>query len=204
MKTLTLFFALFLLQYPAPAANPEKAKAGKAPAKMEKNPVAVIKTSLGTVRVTLFKAKAPKTVENFIGLATGKKDWTDPKSGKTMKKAALYSGTIFHRVIPGFMIQGGDPLGRGVGGPGYQFEDEFDPLDSFQKPGILAMANAGPATNGSQFFITVAPTPHLAQRHTIFGEVQSGMDVVIKISQVARDAMDKPLKDVKIESIRIE
>ncbi|NDF14892.1 peptidylprolyl isomerase [bacterium] len=172
--------------------------------KLDSKPVAVIKTSLGTIKVVLFQKKAPKTVENFIGLATGKKVWTDPKSGKPMNKKPLYSGTIFHRVIPGFMIQGGDPLGRGIGGPGYQFEDEFDPLDSFAKPGILAMANAGPGTNGSQFFITVAPTPHLTQRHTIFGEVQSGMDVVIQISKVDRDAMDKPLKDVKIESIRIE
>jgi peptidyl-prolyl cis-trans isomerase A (cyclophilin A) len=197
MKTLILF--LTLASYNTPSFASKTVNAEKS-----KNPVAVIKTSMGTIRVKLFKDKAPKTVENFIGLATGKKDWKDPKTGKAMKNKPLYAGTIFHRVIPDFMIQGGDPLGRGIGGPGYQFEDEFDPLDSFTKPGILAMANAGPATNGSQFFITVAPTPHLAQRHTIFGEVESGLDVVIQISKVARDAMDKPLKDVKIESIQIK
>jgi peptidyl-prolyl cis-trans isomerase A (cyclophilin A) len=196
--------SLLLLSLFTTGAKQATKPASASEAKKSSEPVAVIKTSLGTIKVALFQKKAPKTVENFIGLATGRKDWTDPKSGKTMKKKPLYSGTIFHRVIPGFMIQGGDPLGRGIGGPGYQFEDEFDPLDSFAKPGILAMANAGPGTNGSQFFITVAPTPHLTQRHTIFGEVQSGMDVVVQISKVARDAMDKPLKDVKIESIRIE
>jgi peptidyl-prolyl cis-trans isomerase A (cyclophilin A) len=192
MKKLTIFLAL-CLSIPALGASDSKGK----------NPVATIKTSAGTITLTLFKDKAPKTVENFIGLATGKKEWKDPKTGKAVKNKSLYAGTIFHRVIPGFMIQGGDPLGQGVGGPGYQFEDEFDPLDSFNKPGILAMANAGPNTNGSQFFITVAPTPHLTQRHTIFGEVTRGMDVVIQISKVARDAMDKPLKEVKIESIKI-
>jgi peptidyl-prolyl cis-trans isomerase A (cyclophilin A) len=169
-----------------------------------KNPVAVIKTTLGTIELSLFKDKAPKTVENFIGLAKGTKTWTDPASGKSMKGKPLYTGTIFHRVIPGFMIQGGDPLGKGIGGPGYQFEDEFSPLDNFNKPGILAMANAGPATNGSQFFITLAPTPHLNQRHTIFGEVVKGQDVVEKISKADRDPMDKPLKDVKIVSIAIK
>lgn len=175
--------------------------AGEAAAK---NPVAVIKTNLGTITLTLFKSKAPKTVENFIGLANGTKEWTDPATGKKVKGKSLYKGTIFHRVIPGFMIQGGDPLGKGIGGPGYQFEDEFSPLDNFNKPGILAMANAGPNTNGSQIFITVAPTPHLNQHHTIFGEVTSGMDVVIKISKVERNPMDRPIKDVKIESITIK
>ena len=193
MKTLILV-SLFLSQ--AIPAFAEK--------KSVKNPVAVIKTTLGTIELTLFKDKAPKTVENFIGLAKGSKTWTDPASGKTMKNKSLYKGTIFHRVIPDFMIQGGDPLGKGIGGPGYQFEDEFSPLDNFNKAGILAMANAGPATNGSQFFITVAPTPHLNQHHTIFGEVTQGLDVVIKISKVDRDAMDKPSKDVKIESITIK
>lgn len=168
------------------------------------NPTAVIKTNLGTIKVKLFKDKAPLTVDNFVGLATGKKEWTDPKSGKIMKGKSLYAGTIFHRVIPDFMIQGGDPLGQGIGGPGYQFKDEVGPLDSFAKPGILAMANAGPNTNGSQFFITVAPTPHLNGRHTIFGEVISGMDVAIKISKVARGTMDRPNQEVKIEEIKIQ
>ncbi len=169
-----------------------------------KNPVAVMKTSLGTITVKLFKDKAPITVENFIGLATGTKEWTDPKTGKKVKGKSLYAGTIFHRVIPDFMIQGGDPLGQGIGGPGYQFQDEVGPLDSFDKPGILAMANAGPNTNGSQFFITVAPTPHLNRHHTIFGEVTSGLDVVMKISKAERDPMDRPNKEIKIESIKIK
>lgn len=175
-----------------------------AKAKDAKDPVAVIQTSMGTIKVRLFKSKAPITVENFIGLATGKKEWTDPKTNKKVKGKSLYAGTVFHRVIPGFMIQGGDPLGQGIGGPGYQFQDEVSPLDSFANPGILAMANAGPNTNGSQFFITVAPTPHLNGRHTIFGEVISGLDVANKIAGVPRDGMDKPNKDVKVVSIKIQ
>jgi peptidyl-prolyl cis-trans isomerase A (cyclophilin A) len=175
-----------------------------AKAKEAKDPVAVIQTTLGTIKVRLFKTKAPITVDNFIGLATGKKEWTDPKTNKKVKGKSLYAGTLFHRVIPGFMIQGGDPLGQGIGGPGYQFQDEVSPLDSFANPGILAMANAGPNTNGSQFFITVAPTPHLSGRHTIFGEVISGLEVANKIAGVPRDGMDKPNKDVKIVSIKIQ
>jgi peptidyl-prolyl cis-trans isomerase A (cyclophilin A) len=198
MKTL-IFFALFLAPSTFAAEKAAEKKAATA-----KNPVATIQTSMGTITVALFKDKAPKTVENFTGLATGAKEWTDPKSGKKMKGKSLYAGTIFHRVIPDFMIQGGDPLGQGIGGPGYQFEDEVGPLDSFAKAGILAMANAGPNTNGSQFFITVAPTPHLSGRHTIFGEVTSGMDVVNKISTVARNEMDRPNQDVKIISIKIK
>jgi len=169
-----------------------------------KEPVVTMKTSMGTITLKLFKDKAPKTVENFVGLATGKKEWTDPKTGKKMKGVSLYKGTIFHRVIPGFMIQGGDPLGQGTGGPGYKFEDEFSPTDNFNKPGILAMANAGPATNGSQFFITVAPTPHLNGHHTIFGEVTSGMDVVLKIAAAERGPGDRPNKEIKIESISVK
>jgi peptidyl-prolyl cis-trans isomerase A (cyclophilin A) len=196
MKTLTIIALLFTTSFNSFAAD----KAAKA----SKNPIAVIKTSMGTITVTLFKDKAPKTVENFVGLATGSKEWTDPSTGKKVKGKSLYKGTIFHRVIPDFMIQGGDPLGKGIGGPGYQFEDEFSPLDNFNKPGILAMANAGPNTNGSQFFITVAPTPHLNGHHTIFGEVTSGMAVVMKISKADRGAMDRPNKDIKIESITIK
>ena len=188
MKTLTLIALLFTSVHSFAAA---------------KNPTAVIKTNMGTITVTLFKDKAPLTVENFIGLATGTKEWTDPKTGKSMKGKSLYNGTIFHRVIPDFMIQGGDPLGQGIGGPGYKFQDEVGPLDSFSKPGILAMANSGPNSNGSQFFITVAPTQHLNGHHTIFGEVTSGMDVVMKISKVDRGSMDRPTKEVKIENIKI-
>lgn len=165
---------------------------------------ATIHTTAGDIKVKLFDEKAPKTVENFIGLATGSKEWSDPHSGKQVKGKALYNGTIFHRVIPGFMIQGGDPLGNGTGGPGYTFEDEFAPDLSFDRPGLLAMANAGPGTNGSQFFITVKPTPWLNKRHTIFGEVTKGMDVVEKIISAPRGAMDMPEKPVKITSINFE
>jgi peptidyl-prolyl cis-trans isomerase A (cyclophilin A) len=196
MKTTILALALTLIS--------SSSFAEKTPAKAAKNPTAIITTSMGKITVTLFKDKAPLTVDNFTGLATGKKEWTDPKSGKKMKGKSLYAGTIFHRVIPGFMVQGGDPLGQGIGGPGYQFQDEVGPLDSFAKPGILAMANAGPNTNGSQFFITVAPTEHLNGRHTIFGEVTGGMDVVNKIANVARNAMDRPNEDVKILGISIK
>ncbi|MGZ6142212.1 MAG: peptidylprolyl isomerase, partial [Myxococcales bacterium] len=134
------------------------------------------------ITVKLFEKDAPKTVENFVGLATGKKEWIDPRTGQK-SKAPLYDGTSFHRVIPDFMIQGGDPLGTGTGGPGYKFEDEFSSGKKFDKPGLLAMANAGPNTNGSQFFITEVPTPHLNNRHTIFGEVVKGGDLVPQIAR---------------------
>jgi peptidyl-prolyl cis-trans isomerase A (cyclophilin A) len=164
----------------------------------------VLKTSAGDITVKLFPEKAPKTVENFIGLATGKKEWTDPRDGKPKKNKPLYDGTIFHRVIPNFMVQGGDPLGEGTGGPGYNFEDEFAPSDNFDRPGILAMANAGPNTNGSQFFITVAATPWLNGKHTIFGEVTKGMDIVNKIVNAPKGANDRPEKPVKIVAIRVK
>src|ERR1700761_9272678 len=137
---------------------------------------AVINTSMGNIVCRLFEKEAPKTVANFRGLATGTKAWTDPATGK-VKHTPLYAGTTFHRVISGFMIQGGDPLGTGEGTPGYQFEDEIDPNRNFAKPGVLAMANSGPNTNGCQFFITVAPTDWLTGKHTIFGEVVEGQDI---------------------------
>ncbi len=165
---------------------------------------AIIKTNLGIITVTLFPEKAPKTVENFVGLATGSKEWTDPKTGSKVTGKSLYEGVIFHRVIPDFMIQTGDPLGRGTGGPGYRFEDEFSKTDSFSKPGILAMANAGPNTNGSQFFITVKPTTWLNGKHTIFGEVTSGLDVVEAISKADRDGQDRPRSEIKIEQITFD
>jgi peptidyl-prolyl cis-trans isomerase A (cyclophilin A) len=195
--------ATLLMSLAAASSGYAKTAPAKAPA-AQKALTATLKTSMGVIKVKLFKDTAPKTVENFVGLATGKKEWKDPKTEKMVKGKSLYAGTIFHRVIPDFMIQGGDPLGKGTGGPGYQFEDETKPTDSFDKPGILAMANAGPNTNGSQFFITVKPTPWLNGKHTIFGEVIEGMDVVEKIVSVPKDASDRPEKPVKIERITIK
>ena len=160
-------------------------------------------TSEGNFTVKLYDKEAPKTVENFVGLAEGTKEWTDPRSNKKVK-TPYYNGIVFHRVIEGFMIQGGDPLGQGIGGPGYNFADEFHPSARHGKPGILSMANRGPNTNGGQFFITLAPTPHLDDRHSVFGEVTEGMDVIRKIGSTKTDARDRPLKDVVIESITIE
>jgi peptidyl-prolyl cis-trans isomerase A (cyclophilin A) len=164
---------------------------------------AKLRTNRGTVTVRLFPDHAPKTVRNFADLAEGTGEWTDPQTGKP-SNAKLYDGTIFHRVIPNFMIQGGDPLGTGTGGPGYKFADEFHPDLSFNRPYLLAMANAGPGTNGSQFFITTVPTPHLNGRHTIFGEVIEGSDVVDQISKVATGRNDRPVDDVVIESVEID
>jgi peptidyl-prolyl cis-trans isomerase A (cyclophilin A) len=143
---------------------------------------AVFQTSRGNIVIKLFEKDAPKTVANFVGLATGKQEWVDPRNGQK-SKAKLYDGTVFHRVIPQFMIQGGDPLGTGTGGPGYRFEDEFQSGRKFDRPGLLAMANSGPSTNGSQFFITEVATPHLNNRHTIFGEVVKGQDLVPQIAR---------------------
>jgi peptidyl-prolyl cis-trans isomerase A (cyclophilin A) len=143
---------------------------------------ATFQTSMGDIVVKLLPEKAPKTVENFAGLAEGTREWTDPRSGQK-QKTPLYDGTVFHRVIPQFMIQGGDPLGTGTGGPGYKFADEIGPGNKFSKAGLLAMANAGPNTNGSQFFITEVPTPHLDRGHTIFGEVVKGGDLIAKIAK---------------------
>jgi len=165
---------------------------------------AVIDTTMGAIVCRLFEKEAPKTVKNFVELAEGSREWTHPTT-RAKSKTPLYNGTIFHRVIPRFMIQGGDPAGTGFGGPGYQFEDETKGSPhSFDKPGKLAMANAGPNTNGSQFFITVAATDWLTGNHTIFGEVVEGQDVVDKIVTTPRDRNDKPTKDVQIKSVKIE
>ncbi|GAA3973784.1 peptidylprolyl isomerase [Thermobifida alba] len=162
-----------------------------------------LNTSKGTVVVRLFPDEAPETVANFVGLAEGTKQWMDPRTGQPTT-AKLYDGTVFHRVIKGFMIQGGDPLGNGRGGPGYKFGDEIDPSLRFDRPYLLAMANAGPNSNGSQFFITVGTTDWLNGRHTIFGEVVEGSEVVVAISEVATDQMDKPLEPVVLQSVTIE
>jgi peptidyl-prolyl cis-trans isomerase A (cyclophilin A) len=165
---------------------------------------ATLKTNHGDIEVKLFPNHAPKTVSNFTELAEGKREWVDPRSGQKSSDR-LYDGTIFHRVISGFMIQGGDPLGTGTGGPGYRFADEFHPELQFDRPYLLAMANAGPGTNGSQFFITVSPTPHLNRKHTIFGEVidPDSQRVVDAIATTATDGSDRPLNAVAIESITI-
>jgi len=163
---------------------------------------AELDTSLGVVHCTLWPDVAPQTVLNFVELAEGTKEWTDPRTGRAVQRP-LYDGTIFHRVIPGFMIQGGDPLGNGTGGPGYKFEDEVDAGKSFDEPGLLAMANSGPNTNGSQFFITDRSTPdHLNGKHTIFGECQDPQ-VVQAIAEVDTGPMDRPAKDVVLERVRI-
>ncbi|MDX6346292.1 MAG: peptidyl-prolyl cis-trans isomerase [Streptomyces sp.] len=167
---------------------------------------ATLKTNHGDIVIRLFPDHAPKTVKNFVELAEGTREWTDPKTGKPSNEK-LYDGTVFHRVISGFMIQGGDPLGNGTGGPGYKFGDEFHPDLGFNKPYLLAMANAGPGTNGSQFFITVSPTAWLTNKHTIFGEVadpasQKVVDGIIATPTNPRT--DRPLKDVVIESVVVE
>jgi peptidyl-prolyl cis-trans isomerase A (cyclophilin A) len=169
---------------------------------MTKTLTATLRTNEGSIVIRLFPDHAPKTVRNFVELAEGQREWKDPRTRKA-SQARLYDGTIFHRVIPNFMIQGGDPLGTGTGGPGYQFGDEFHPDLSFNRPYLLAMANAGPGTNGSQFFITTVPTPWLTGKHTIFGEVVEGADVVDRIGSVARDGRDRPVKDVVLDSVEI-
>jgi peptidyl-prolyl cis-trans isomerase A (cyclophilin A) len=164
---------------------------------------ATLQTSQGRVVIRLFPDHAPKTVRNFVELAEGGRQWTDPTTGRETT-SKLYDGTIFHRVIPDFMIQGGDPLGNGRGGPGYKFADEIHPDLHFDRPYLLAMANAGPGTNGSQFFLTVGPTPWLNGKHTIFGEVIEGADVVDRISRVKTGSQDRPVEDVTIESVTID
>ena len=166
---------------------------------------ATLHTNKGDIRLQLFPDQAPKTVRNFVGLADGSQEWSDPKTGEK-KSTPLYDGVVFHRVIPGFMIQGGDPLGTGTGGPGYRFGDEFHPELRFDRPYLLAMANAGPGTNGSQFFITVTNTPHLNMKHTIFGVVADAESraVVDAIATTQTGRMDRPVSDVVIESVTVE
>ena len=168
-------------------------------------PTATLRTSEGDIRINLFPDHAPKTVANFVGLATGEKPYTQPNASGG-DSGPFYDGSVFHRVISGFMIQGGDPTGTGRGGPGYQFADEFHPDLRFDRPYLLAMANAGPGTNGSQFFITVGPQPHLNRKHTIFGEVadQPSRDVVDDIAQLRTGRGDRPVNPVIIKSVTID
>jgi peptidyl-prolyl cis-trans isomerase A (cyclophilin A) len=164
---------------------------------------ATFTTSEGNFKVRLFDDKAPKTVANFTGLAEGTKEWTDPKTRQKVRRP-FYDGLIFHRVIDQFMLQGGCPMGTGTGGPGYQFADEFGPGLKHDRPGLLSMANAGPNTNGSQFFVTLAPTPWLDNKHAIFGEVIEGMDVVQRIGKTKTGPSDRPAKDIVIQSVTVE
>lgn len=211
-KLLTAILVLSLTgfaaaQTTAPKSTTAKPAAAKPAATTATKPapqpvVATFQTTMGDINCTLFPDKAPVTVANFIGLATGTKDWKNPASGITMHNKLLYDGTIFHRVIPNFMIQGGDPLGNGTGGPGYSFKDEFSDL-TFDQPGRLAMANSGPATNGSQFFITEVPTPHLNGKHTIFGQCDNP-DLVKQITRLPTDPRnDRPFNPPKIVHVKI-
>ena len=186
----------------AQATTSQQHAATEKSAQKAAEPTAVIETSMGNITCTLFPDKAPQSVANFIGLATGTKEWKDPKTGKMMKGVPLYNGTIFHRVIPDFMIQGGDPLGTGSGDPGYQIKDETSPDLTFDQAGRLAYANSGPNTNGSQFFITEAPTPWLNGHYSIFGQCQE-VDLVKKIARLPRNGHDKPDNPPKIIAIKI-
>lgn len=161
-----------------------------------------LETTLGTFVVRLFEDKVPNTVANFVGLATGAKEWKDPRTGQP-GSGPYYDGTIFHRVIPRFMIQGGDPTGTGTGGPGYRFADEFHPELRHNRPGLLSMANAGPNTNGSQFFITEVPTPHLDNRHSIFGEVIEGIELIATVTGQPRNQRDRPFEDIVLQKVSI-
>ena len=207
MKKIALLAALSMLlaacattTAPTPAA-PIAAPAVAAPPVAAGHPIATIVTTMGDIVCELYPDKAPKTVANFIGLAEGTREWTDPASGQKVKRP-LYAGTTFHRVIPDFMIQGGDPKGDGTGGPGYQFEDECTADLKFDIPGRLAMANAGPGTNGSQFFVTEAPVEPLNMKHTIFGQCRTP-EIVKVIARSPRDLRDKPWTKVVIKEIRI-
>jgi len=211
MRPVVLFIALALMAATIPVASqPQTAQARRDPAssasRAKERPLtpglyARFSTTEGEFVLRLFEELAPKTVANFVGLAEGT---IDPATGKPGKSKPFYNGLIFHRIIQGFMIQGGDPVGTGTGGPGYKFADEFSPKLRHNKAGILSMANAGRNTNGSQFFITLAPTPHLNDKHSVFGEVVEGMDVIKKIGGVKTGVNDKPVKPVVMTTVTIE
>jgi len=183
---------------------PDAPQATAAAATVPNGPRAILDTSMGRITCQFYQKQAPKAVANFIGLAEGTKDWTDPATHRKMHNKPLYDGTAFHRVIPEFMIQGGDPTGTGMGDPGYTFDDEFDPNLNFDRPGRLAMANSGPNTNGSQFFITEIPYESLNQHYTLFGQCDdAGVEVVKAIARVPRDSEDKPLTPVVLKKVTI-
>jgi peptidyl-prolyl cis-trans isomerase A (cyclophilin A) len=189
---------------PAEEPLPDAPQATAAAMIHPNGPTVVMDTSMGRITCQFFQQQAPKTVANFIELAQGKKEWTDPTSKKKQSNKPLYDGTVFHRVIPEFMIQGGDPTGTGMGDPGYTFEDELNPNLNFDVPGRLAMANSGPNTNGSQFFITEVPVEHLNQKHTIFGQCDEASLLVAKtIARVERDENDKPVTPVVLKKVTI-
>jgi peptidyl-prolyl cis-trans isomerase A (cyclophilin A) len=191
-------------QAPPAAELPDSPTSQIAPVIEPTGPTVVLDTSMGRMTCRLFDKEAPLTVANFIGLANGSKVFTDPVTKQKMRGKPFFDGTTFHRVIPDFMIQGGDPTGTGTGDPGYMFADEFDPNLNFDVPGRMAMANSGPGTNGSQFFITEVPTPHLNQKHTIFGQCdESSMSVVSAIARVQRDPDDKPVQPVTLNKVTV-
>lgn len=197
----TLLVSLLLARMPAAAqtgADPSQPAPEREPGLYGR-----LETTMGTIVVKFYEKESPITVKNFVDLAQGRKAWRDPKTGQMVRRP-LYNGVIFHRVIPGFMIQGGDPTGTGMGDPGFTIPDEFHPSLKFDRPGRLAMANAGPRTGNCQFFITEVPTPHLDGAHTIFGQVVEGQEVVNKIARVPRDANDKPRTPVRITRVTIE
>jgi peptidyl-prolyl cis-trans isomerase A (cyclophilin A) len=202
MKNL-LFLSLFIISFVLSEVKEKTINEKQVFKNLPKGYYAAIVTDFGTIVFELYEKQAPKTVKNFVDLALGKKEWIDPKTGKKVKKT-FYDGLIFHRVIPNFMAQTGCPKGDGTGGPGYEFEDEFSDDLLFDRPGRVAMANRGPNTNGSQIFITVVPTPWLNKKHTIFGQVVRGLDVVEKIVSVPRDYRDKPLSPIYIRKVLVK